>query len=62
MRSRSELHRHVVLATGGAAAADVAEPHAPNGISLLRLSVTARLFIVALAAALLWTAVLWALR
>jgi hypothetical protein len=32
------------------------------GFSLLRLSVPARLMIVALAAALLWLAVVWALR
>jgi len=34
---------------------------APAGVSLLRLSVPARLAMVAIAAALLWGAVLWAL-
>ena len=38
----------------------VPQAHA-GGISLLRLSVPARLAIVALASALLWGAVLWAL-
>ena len=35
---------------------------AASGFSLLRLSVPARLAIVAVASALLWGAVLWALR
>ena len=34
---------------------------AASGVSLLRLSVPARLVIVAVASALLWGAVLWAL-
>jgi hypothetical protein len=69
MRSqgREERHRHVALV---ATAADVA-PIIPGrtetarlqagGVSLLRLSVPARLLMVAAAAALLWGAVLWAL-
>jgi hypothetical protein len=36
-------------------------PQATSGISLLRLSVPARLCLVAAAAALLWGAVAWAL-
>lgn len=67
MRSerRGELHRHVTLvgnahdAPHGAVATDWA---AGAGISLLRLSVPARLVIVAAAAALLWIAVIWALN
>jgi hypothetical protein len=66
---RGELHRHVTLvgtaselpamkADMTASAADLAG----SGLSLLRLSVPARLLMVAVAAALLWTAVLWALR
>jgi len=62
---RGKAHRHVALvATEGEA------PHAPavaaprpraNGISLLRLSVPGRVLIVAIASALLWGAVFWAL-
>ena len=55
---RGEVHRHVALAPGGAAPS----AEARSGFSLLRLSVPARLIIVALAAALLWAAVLWALQ
>lgn len=69
MRSerRGELHRHVALISTAsdvpAAAADM--PATPSdmsgsGLSLLRLSVPARLAMVAAAAALLWVAVLWA--
>ena len=64
---RGKAHRHVALvATEGEAAPPhahaVAAPRAPaSGISLLRLSVPARLLIVAIAAALLWGAVFWAL-
>jgi hypothetical protein len=47
-------HRHV---TPAATERDVA----PSGLSLLRLSVPARLAMVAIASALLWAAVLWAL-
>jgi hypothetical protein len=64
---QEKVHRHVVLvAAKGAEAA----PHAhavavprplANGISLLRLSVPARLAMAAVVAALLWGAVLWAL-
>jgi hypothetical protein len=69
MRSerREERHRHVALV---ATAPDVA-PLIPErtetarlqagGVSLLRLSVPARLLMVAAAAALLWGAVFWAL-
>jgi hypothetical protein len=67
MRSerRGELHRHVTLVSD----AHDAPPHgaaamvrpAGAGVSLLRLSVPARLVIVAAAAALLWLSVLWAL-
>jgi hypothetical protein len=43
--------------------ARVADEHdaAPSAVSLLRLSVPARLVMVAIAAALLWGAVLWTL-
>jgi hypothetical protein len=68
---RGKAHRHVALvATEGEAAAPHAHAHAhavatprplANGISLLRLSVPGRLLIVAIAAALLWGAVFWAL-
>ncbi len=64
---RGKAHRHVALV---AAEDEAAAPHAhaaaaprplANGISLLRLSVSARLLIVAIASALLWGAVFWAL-
>lgn len=64
---RGKAHRHVALvATEGGEAAPhthaVAEPSpAAHGISLLRLSVPSRLLIVAIASALLWGAVIWAL-
>ena len=65
---RGKAHRHVALvAAEGEAAAPhdahaVAAPRPPaSGISLLRLSVPARLLIVAIASALLWGAVFWAL-
>jgi len=65
-QGREERHRHVALVAP--AAVTVAEKidaefnrQAISGISLLRLSVPARLFIVAVASALLWGAVLWAL-
>ena len=70
MRSerRGELHRHVALISTAsdvpATAADMPITSADvsgSGLSLLRLSVPARLAIVAMAAALLWIAVLWAL-
>jgi hypothetical protein len=64
MRSeRRGGHRHVALvATERDAAPSVHVPApAANGFSLLRLSVPARLAMVAIAAALLWGAVLWAL-
>jgi hypothetical protein len=67
MAMRGKVHRHVALV---AAEGDAAVPHmhaaasvaGANRISLLRLSVPARLLIVAGAAALLWIAVLWALH
>ena len=62
---RGKAHRHVALV---AAEGEAAAPHAvaapqplANGISLLRLSVPARLLLVAIASALLWGAVFWAL-
>jgi hypothetical protein len=70
MRSEQQggLHRHVALVAteGDATPALHAHAAAPrslaSGVSLLRLSVPARLLIVAIASALLWGAVLWALR
>ena len=70
MRSerRGGLHRHVALvaaerdASAAVPAATATAPRpAASGVSLLRLSVPARLLIVALASVLLWGAVLWAL-
>ena len=56
-------HRHVALvAAEDDAARGPARTPAASGFSLLRLSVPARLAIVAVASALLWGAVLWALR
>ena len=64
---RGKVHRHVALV---AAEGEAAPPHAhttaaprspASGISLLRLSVPARLLLVAIASALLWGAVFWAL-
>ncbi|MGD9502072.1 MAG: hypothetical protein AB7V40_06255 [Methyloceanibacter sp.] len=56
MRSerRGEPHLHVTPAAESAVAA--------NRLSLLRLSLGQRLLLVAAASALLWGAVLWALR
>jgi hypothetical protein len=67
MRSerRGELHRHVTLVSAAhepPLAAGAAVRSVGAGVSLLRLSVPARLLIVAAAAALLWIAVLWALN
>ena len=70
MRSRRQAgsHRPVSLVSAQADAATLASviasdaEAAPNSFSLLRLSVPARLLLVAAAAALLWTGVLWALR
>jgi hypothetical protein len=61
---RGGPHRHVALVSERAdAALLVAAPvPSPGHFSLLRLSVSARLAIVAVASALLWGAVLWALR
>ena len=58
------MHRHVALvaAEGDAAVEVQARTPAASGVSLLRLSVPARLAIVAMASALLWGAVLWALK
>ncbi|MBC8012520.1 MAG: hypothetical protein H7X74_00280 [Methyloceanibacter sp.] len=65
MRSerRGELHRHVALVATerDATPAVFSLTPAASGFSLLRLSVPARLLIVAIASALLWGAVLWAL-
>jgi hypothetical protein len=67
MRSKPAEHRHrhvslVATAPGvAAAAADVTPATHEAGWSLLRMSVSARLVIVAAAAALLWLAVAWAL-
>lgn len=60
---RGKFHRHVALvATERDAAAVLPAPTlAASGFSLLRLSVPARLLIVAVASAALWGAVLWAL-
>jgi hypothetical protein len=65
---RGKVHRHVALvATEGDETMPVPHAHAAqpiasaNRISLLRLSVPARLLIVAIASVLLWGAVLWAL-
>jgi hypothetical protein len=65
MRSerRGELHRHVTLVSAAHEAPPLAVVgSAGESVSLLRLSVPARLLIVAAAAALLWIAVLWALN
>ena len=65
MRSEQQggLHLHVALVATerDATPAVPALTPAASGFSLLRLSVPARLFIVAFASALLWGAVLWAL-
>jgi hypothetical protein len=63
-RPQGEVHRHVALvaADDGVAPAMTEAAGTGFGFSLLRLSVPARLMIVALAAALLWLAVVWALR
>lgn len=60
---RGGLHRHVALvgAGPGVTPSVSASTRATSGVSLLRLSVPARLVIVAIASALLWGAVLWAL-
>jgi hypothetical protein len=64
MRSeRRDEHRHVTLVGTDAAAAAALPRETPEAasFSLLRLSVPGRLLIVAVASALLWAAVLWAL-
>ena len=65
---RGKVHQQVTLVATEAEAMPVLHAHAAaasrplaSGVSLLRLSVLARLFMVAIAAALLWGAVLWAL-
>ncbi|HEU4476569.1 MAG TPA: hypothetical protein VFR71_07750 [Methyloceanibacter sp.] len=65
---QGKAHRHAVLvAEARTEAVQLARRHAGfdhgviPGFSLLRLSVPARLAIVAAAAAVLWLAVLWAL-
>jgi hypothetical protein len=69
MRSErgSQPHRHVALVAevrGRSSSEAVARQETPgaNRFSLLRLSLAARLLIVAAASALLWAAVFWALR
>ena len=60
---RGKVHRHVALVADQHDAAPSVHPMlAASGVSLLRLSVPARLVMVAVASALLWGAVLWALR
>ena len=61
---RGKVHRHVALVAAEADAPIAIAPVTPaaSGVSLLRLSVPARLAIVAIASALLWAAVLWALK
>jgi hypothetical protein len=55
-------HRHVALVAAEHDAATILpQADAASGFSLLRLSVPARLAMAAIAAALLWGAVLWAL-
>jgi hypothetical protein len=65
---RDARHAHVGLATSATSEVhefDLADaefdPIESAGLSLLRLSVPARLLMVAAAAALLWSAVFWAL-
>jgi hypothetical protein len=60
---RGKVHRHVALVADqpDAAPSGQASMPAASAVSLLRLSVPARLVMVAVAAALLWGAVLWAL-
>jgi hypothetical protein len=65
---REERHRHVALVAATSPRisefdrvdAELSEPQT-TGFSLLRISVRARLLMVAAAAALLWGAVFWAL-
>jgi hypothetical protein len=55
-------HRHVALVAEHDAAPSLhVQADAASGFSLLRLSVPARLAMVAIASALLWGAVWWAL-
>ena len=63
VQGHEERHRHVALVQTerDARAAVAASVPAASGFSLLRLSVPARLLIVAVASAFLWAAVLWAL-
>jgi hypothetical protein len=66
MRSKRAEHRHphvALVATAPDAASVAADRTAlhPAGWSLLRMSVLARLLMVAAATALLWLAVAWAL-
>ena len=60
---RGKVHRHVALVADEHDAAPSVQAPMPaaSGVSLLRLSVPARLVMVAVASALLWGAVLWAL-
>jgi hypothetical protein len=60
---RGKVHRHVALVAADREAAPAVRvsSSAPSGFSLLRLSIGARLAMMAIASALLWGAVLWAL-
>jgi hypothetical protein len=65
---REERHRRVALVAAAPSevhefdrAGAAREPAFASSFSLLRLSLLARLLLVAVAAALLWSAVLWAL-
>jgi hypothetical protein len=59
---RAEEHRHVALVTSAPArVTEFDTGDAVSAFSLLRLSVQARLLMGAVAAALLWGAVCWAL-
>ena len=59
---RRGVHRHVALVAAKHDAATILpQAEAASGFSPLRLSVPARLAMAAIAAALLWGAVLWAL-
>ncbi len=68
MRSdrRGKPHRHVALVATGVRSSSEAVAHretpGASRFSLLRLSLAARLLIVAAASVPLWAAVFWALR
>ena len=60
---RGKVHRHVALVADEPDATPSVQASMPaaSAVSLLRLSVPARLVMVAVASVLLWGAVLWAL-